>query len=88
MGIRQIPELKRIDPDVICSNTMVIPWGAILATLANRPHLWMVEELGQKDHNLKFYFPFSKVIDFITCFSNQITTNSKAVQQELLTRQI
>ena len=33
-------------PDVILTNTLVIPWGALTALLLKLPHVWMVNEFG------------------------------------------
>lgn len=79
----QATELARIGPDVICTSTLTLPWGAVSAALINRPHLWMVNEFGELDHGLRFYLPFSEVRRFIVDSSNQIVTCSKAVQDGL-----
>ena len=75
--------LKRIAPDVILSNSMVSPWGAVSALLLNRPHIWWVKEFGQSDHNLDFYFTFQKTLEVINEASNSVVTNSAAVKHAL-----
>lgn len=53
--LEQIKEnVEKINPDVIVTNTIVIPWGAIIASLLNKPHVWFVHEFGRLDHGLKF----------------------------------
>jgi len=75
--------LSLLNPDVIVTNTMVIPWGALTAYFVDKPHIWFVREFGELDHNLKFFLPFTTVIDLIKSSSNQILVNSHAVCQTL-----
>jgi FkbM family methyltransferase len=79
--------LRRINPDVVLTNTLVIPWGGLAASMLKRPHIWMVNEFGEKDHGLKFYLPFRQVLEFIEASSDKIVTTSKAVQRELFSDQ-
>ena len=82
--LEQIKEkVEKINPDVIVTNTIVIPWGAIVASLLNKPHVWFVHEFGRLDHGLEFYVPFQKVLEIIRDSSNIILTNSNAVRKEL-----
>jgi len=74
---------KSINPDVILTNTLVFPWGAVTAFLLHKPHLWMVNEFGQYDFNLNFYHPFDQVLKVIEAGSDKIITRSKAIQQKL-----
>ena len=76
-------DIEETNPDVLVTNTIVIPWGSILAHLTNRPHLWNIREVGELDHGLEFYFPKQEITDFIKGSSNQIITNSDAVKKEL-----
>ncbi|MDR7435658.1 MAG: FkbM family methyltransferase, partial [Armatimonadota bacterium] len=80
---KELPNLKKINPDVIISNTLTVPWGAIAAKLLNRPHLWYIHEFGELDHRLKFYQPFPEVVRFISASSNQIVACSRAVRDYL-----
>lgn len=76
-------ELTEINPDIVLTNTMVIPWGAVTASLLNKPHVWYVREFGELDHDLKFFRPFQEILNIITDSSNLILTNSKAVGNAL-----
>ena len=60
-----VPALQIFDPDVIWTQTLVIPWGAMAAGHLNKPHVWYVTELGEADHGFDFFCPFQKVIDDI-----------------------
>jgi GT2 family glycosyltransferase/glycosyltransferase involved in cell wall biosynthesis len=75
--------LSQINPDVVLTNTLVIPWGALAASLLKRPHIWMVNEFGELDHGLKFFLPFPQILSFIDESSDKIVTCSKVIQKEL-----
>jgi glycosyltransferase involved in cell wall biosynthesis/MoaA/NifB/PqqE/SkfB family radical SAM enzyme/mannose-6-phosphate isomerase-like protein (cupin superfamily) len=76
-------EVENIDPDIVFTNTMVIPWGAMVASRLNKPHVWFVREFGVLDYGLKFYLPFPKVLNIIRESSNIVLTNSTAVRKTL-----
>ena len=76
-------ELGKTNPDVIFTNTMVIPWGAFTAYFLGKPHVWFIHEFGRLDHGLKFFLPFQQILKTIRGSSNLILTNSKAVRKAL-----
>jgi glycosyltransferase involved in cell wall biosynthesis len=55
-SIPAVLELRRWNPDIIYSNTMTTCFGAILAMILRRPHVWHLHELGYEDHGLTFDF--------------------------------
>ncbi|WP_424814087.1 glycosyltransferase [Roseococcus sp. YIM B11640] len=57
-----LPALRGIDPDLVYTQTMTLPWGATAAAWLGRPHLWSVCEYGQRDHDLHFARPFDQVL--------------------------
>jgi FkbM family methyltransferase len=75
--------INDISPDILFTSTLVIPWGAIYAKIHNLPHLWMVNEFGEKDHNFAFTFPFKNIRKFMVDNSDLIITCSNAVRTEL-----
>lgn len=77
-----IPQIEKIDPDIIYTNTLAIPWGILVAYLLNKPHAWHVREFGYNNEGYNFYLPFEKVINIIKS-SNYIFTNSDAVKNTL-----
>lgn len=77
------PLLQRIDPDVVVTNSTVIPWGALAAALIHRPHAWIVPEFGRLDHQFEYFSPFIHVPKFIVESSNFILTRSGAVRDVL-----
>jgi FkbM family methyltransferase len=79
----KLTTLKKIDPDIILTNSMVIPWGAMAALLLKKPHVWMVNEFGELDHGFTFYEPFNEITNYIIASSDKIVTNSKSVRKIL-----
>ena len=82
-SIKKSAIIKRLKPDVIITNTLVIPWGAIFAYENAIPHLWMVNEFGKADQGFHFYFGYDGTIQFIKSYSDKIITCSHAVTSEL-----
>lgn len=80
--------IEKIDPDVVFTNSMVIPWGGILAAMLGKPHVWFVHEFGVLDFNLRFYQPFEEMIQIIRDSSDLIFTNSQAVKTVLFGPQV
>jgi FkbM family methyltransferase len=75
-----------INPDVVVSNTLVIPWGAISSALIATPHAWFVREYGERDFHYRFWLPFNVVLHFIEASSELILTNSEALRAALFGR--
>lgn len=59
-----IPAVKKFDPDVICTQTIVIPYGALAAAELGKPHIWNLREHGEAE-GFKFFRPFEEVSAFI-----------------------
>lgn len=78
---------RQMNFDIVLTNTLVIPWGAVLASLLNKPHIWMVNEFGELDLRSHFYIPFQKILGFIEDSSDHIVTRSKAIQNKLFINQ-
>ena len=76
-------EVEKINPDIVFTNTIVIPWGAIIASRFNKPHVWSIREFGLLDHDFEFYIPFPEVLNIIRDSSNIILTNSTTVRKTL-----
>jgi hypothetical protein len=68
LHIRQ--KLEKMNPDVIFTNTLTIPWGAIIALILDKPHLWFIHEFCELDHDLKFFLPFETISNIIRDASN------------------
>jgi orotate phosphoribosyltransferase len=81
--LNELWNLNKIDPDVVITNSIVIPWGAIFANFLDKPHAWFIREFGELDHKLKFFFPFQEVLKIVKDFSNVVLVNSNAVGKKL-----
>ena len=75
--------LIQIDPDIIWTQTLTIPWGAMAASLMGKPHVWSICEYGEKDHNLQFLWPFDWIVGDIAHCSNLIYTCTQDVANYL-----
>jgi FkbM family methyltransferase len=73
---------RKINPDLVFTNTTVHPWGALAAKAIERPHLWSVTEFGELA-NLQYVIPFAEVLKFIQDHASFVLTNSKAMQTAL-----
>jgi FkbM family methyltransferase len=79
----KLEELGKVNPDVIITNTLVIPWGATTAYLLGKPHIWFVHEFGESDHKLKFFLSLLTICRMIKDSSNIIVVNSNSVRNRL-----
>jgi FkbM family methyltransferase len=70
------PLIVRVNPDIIVTNTSVIPWGGACAFLTNKPHVWYVRELGLPEYGINYFYPHDKIAEYIKEGSNLIVTNS------------
>ncbi len=80
VNLRQ--SISKLNPDVIFTNTLSIPWGAITAAFLGKPHVWFVREFGTLDRGLKYFYPSDIMLDFVKSSSNIILTNSNAVKEK------
>jgi glycosyltransferase involved in cell wall biosynthesis len=76
-------ELNELNPDIVLTNTIVIPWGCVAAALLNRPHIWMINEFGELDHGFNFFLPFNQILRVIENSSDMIVTRSNAIKDTL-----
>jgi glycosyltransferase involved in cell wall biosynthesis len=52
--IRYYKVLRLIDPDIVHSNSSVINFGAYIAFVLRKPHVWHLRELGMENLDYKF----------------------------------
>jgi len=79
-----MPAIREFEPDVVWTQTMIIPWGAMAAARLNKPHVWYVTEYGERDHGAKFYLSTSPgIAREIVESSDLVYTCSKSVAQTL-----
>jgi glycosyltransferase involved in cell wall biosynthesis len=73
--------LARLRPDVVLSNTMVHPAGALAARLLGRPHLWWLHELGERDHGFRFRLGLERTLRAIGRLSAAVLASSPVVRR-------
>lgn len=80
-AIYQIADLiTHFKPDLVYSNTLANPWGAIASTLTNTKHIWGIHEFGDIDHGLKFHLGKEYSYKLINNLSDAVITNCIAVK--------
>jgi glycosyltransferase involved in cell wall biosynthesis len=77
LGLRRL--LIQICPDLVITNTIVMPCGAFAAKLLRIPHIWYIHEFLEEDHGWRFEFGRKLSLWFIDKFSKSIIVNSQAV---------
>jgi glycosyltransferase involved in cell wall biosynthesis len=75
-----LPALENIDPDVIFTQTMVVPWGAFAADVLGKPHAWHICEFGD---DYLFSDPFKDILSAIAVGSSFIFTACDGIRTAL-----
>ena len=76
-------ELRRIDPDVVVTHTIAVPWGSMLADVLGKPHVWHLCEYGELDHGLRFLLPTNEVMQAIRESSDHVFTANPGIRETL-----
>lgn len=73
-----LPQLQRLSPDLVLTDSAALPWGAVAAVLLNRPHVWMIRELD----NLapEFANLLGRLMDTIREASNHVVVGSEGLR--------
>lgn len=72
--------IKKFRPDVVMTNTLVAPWGAMAAQLQKIPHVWFVREYGDLDHGHTMELGRENTFEDISFMSELVVTNSLTLQ--------
>jgi orotate phosphoribosyltransferase len=75
--------LRGINPDVVATNTVYIPWGAIAASFMGKPHVWFVREADPSRYGIRFFLPLKAIWDYVVRFSDTVVANSNYVKNLL-----
>lgn len=73
--------LQQEKPDVVVTNTSVVPWFAYVARGLGIPHIWFIREHLGKDHGIPIYPDLGTSLKFINAFSDSIMTNSQYMKK-------
>ena len=76
--------LRKTKPNIVISNSIVTPAIFGLASKLFRiPHIWFIQEFGDKDHNLIFDFGYPLTVRIINLVSDKVIAVSDAVKNHL-----
>ena len=78
-----IPEIRKVSPDIIFTQTIVSPWGAICADILGLPHVLSALEYGVLDHKLHFFYGFEKSMEALYNNSEVVFCITKDVRDTL-----
>lgn len=79
--VRTATLLRRIQPDLVVTNTLTIPFAAFAAKAAGIPHIWYIREFGYEDHGLLFDLGSRRSLNLMDKLSDLILVNSQAVRE-------
>lgn len=68
--------LKNNSIDIVITNTIAIPIGALSAFFANKKHIWCIHELCEEGLGYKYIFSRYVSLKLISFFSSRIVFNS------------
>jgi glycosyltransferase involved in cell wall biosynthesis len=71
--------IRSLEPDLILTQTGVIPQGAIAAKILNKPHVWCLREYIDLDHGLRIPFQKEAFASIVLELSEKVITNSKDI---------
>ena len=75
--------LRSVRPDVVVTNTLTVPLGAVAAKIAGLPHVWYRHEFGRNDPTLRFHFGDGLTFASIDVLSTRVIVNSRSVLEDL-----
>ena len=77
---RQISKIARkLNSDLIVSNSLVIPCGAFAAKLIGIPHVWYIHEFLEEDHKMSFVLGRKLSLRIVDRLSQRVITTSQTV---------
>ena len=82
-GQQMTSVLRRLNPDVIWTQTLTIPWGALAARALHKPHVWSVCEYGGSDYDLVFPFPRAEILRTIEQWSDYVFAATSSLLRDL-----
>lgn len=68
--------------DIVYSNTIVAPAGAIAAALTGLPHIWHIHEFAYNPEAIRMVLPKQELAELIKKTSNIVLFNSQSVANE------
>jgi len=78
-----LPLLRNIDPDVIFTHSLAIPWGALAAAILSKPHVWHVCEFGVPEHGVFFSGRMGEILAAVDAGSSFLLTADDKIRSAL-----
>lgn len=82
--VKLVAKLRRAKCDVVYSNTIAVPTGALAAGLLGRPHVWHFHEFGLEDHGFVFDTGLEVAKRVIRRYGGHLVFNSESVRSKWL----
>ena len=76
--------LAAVGPDVVLTQSGVVPQGALAAAALGLPHVWYLREFGDLDHGLVLPGGREAFGEMVRALSDRVVTNSSAVRDHLV----
>ncbi len=80
---RLVVRFARRRPDLIVTNSLINPCGALAARIVGIRHLWLVNEFGDLDHGYRFLLGMPRTLALVGRLSTGILACSHAVGERL-----
>lgn len=77
--------VSELRPDLVITNTIVAPWGAVAASEAGVPHAWFVREFPDSSAGFHLVQGRVRTIEGMASLSELLIANSVAVRDDLVT---
>ncbi|MBN1319907.1 MAG: FkbM family methyltransferase [Thermoleophilia bacterium] len=79
-----LPVLFDLGPDVVVTNTLVVPWGAVAAMRLRVPHIWWVKEFGEfNGWGFRFLYTHEGSLQIVREASNHVVVSSHVLKTTL-----
>ena len=75
--------LRGSGADLVVTNTVTAPLGAVAARLARVPHVWYVHEYGLEEHGVRFDLGRRTSLRLVGLLSDVVLVNSEALRAAL-----
>ncbi len=82
-AMRTAAVMRRLRPDLVVSSSVVAPSGALAAAALGIPHLWWVQEFGDRDHGYRFALGRRASLALVGRLSRAVLVPSRAVRDAI-----
>jgi glycosyltransferase involved in cell wall biosynthesis len=72
--------IRKLQPKVCVTNTLVAPSLALASSITQTPHIWILREYGESDHGLKFRLGTENTYRNVSALSDTLFCNSLSLR--------